>query len=118
MCLIGDQEIDWHAVERGEHLVALDEVDRGDRDAVDGPRIHAGRVLRDPIGNRLLIEDRGADAEAIEQLALPGVAKTRGADDQRTLDPRALIELRQNQPRLNRLAKADGISEEQSSGAG
>ena len=90
MRFVGDHQIDRLVVDGREHLIALDEVDRRDRDGVPRPRTDARRQRRDAFGDRRLIEHGRGDAESIAQLTRPGVAKAGRADDQRVLDPSAL----------------------------
>ena len=100
--------------EAAQHFGLLEEVDRRNGDRLDGPRIHVERQRVGQRRERCRVDDGRANVESVQQLVGPLLAQPRRRDDERALAPAALVQFRQHQPGLNRLAEADFVGEQKS----
>jgi hypothetical protein len=102
-----------HGVERRLVLGPAQRLVRDDEPRVGQPRVHAKpAILPPPLDERAVVQLE-AEAEPRRHLALPLRAHRGGRDDHDQLDLVAQQQLLQHEPRLDRLAQADVVRDEQ-----
>ena len=114
MRFVDDQHIPRLRVRPAKHFGLLEEVDRRDRDWLDGPRVDVERQGIGQRRERCRIDHRRADVESTEQLVSPLVAQACRRHDERAVAPAALKQFCQHQAGLNRLAEPDFVGQQKS----
>ena len=108
MGLVEDHRVPHEPLERAHHLRTLDEVDRRNRHRAAGPGV--GRTpRRTGARDRARLGMPRIEAKALLQLRLPLLSERRGGDDQHPPVMRAFENLGDDERRLNRLAEADFV---------
>ncbi|CAM5711380.1 hypothetical protein SALBM135S_01172 [Streptomyces alboniger] len=91
----------------------LQPVHRDDQPWIVPPRIGVETARAPQFPQQSTIDDAEVQAELVPHLVLPLEGQSRGADDQHGAGPVAEHELLHDQPRLDRLAQADVIGDQQ-----
>ena len=105
---------------RGQHLAqqthpqrSLQPVDRDDQPREVRERVRADAARAAKLAEQLAIDDAELEAELLAQLIAPLQLQRRRADDERRARAMAQQQLLHDEPRLDRLAEADVIGDQQ-----
>ena len=112
VCLVDDQRVPCAADDSGEHLGPLHVVCRGHHDRVRRPGIDADRQLRQALPHLTRVQHDGVERESFLELVDPLVPETGRRDDEHLVGRAARSQLGDDQPGLDRLAKADLVGDE------
>ncbi len=115
---VNDQQVECRAVDRLPHLGSLDEIDRRDDARRGVPRVHSNRQPLQHRRERHVVEHLGGKAEAVAHLFGPLLAQRGRREHEHAPGEPAHTQLGRDEDRLNRLAEAHFIREEDASRAG
>ena len=111
--LVDDDRVPGDVLDRTQDFRPLYEIVRGDVDPRKRPWVDVRRPLRRHRSQPPRVGKERVQPEARGQLAAPLLAQTGGRDHERAAGLVAMRELEQQEARLNRLAQADAIRDEE-----
>jgi hypothetical protein len=118
MRFVHDEHIERGRIESGPHFRALDEIDRGDDEWRRVPGVDARGKGREGGRERHAVEDRCVQPESLAHFGGPLFAQRRRRQHQYAAREPVRQQFRDDQQRLNRLAEADVIREQEPRRAG